>query len=70
MTSGSLAQPWPHLRPRAQAQGNFRGFFDSFYQIRSASSRRSADTWMGHWAAVLEVIMGTPSRAQVQLMGP
>ena len=48
--------------------GSFRGFFDSFYQMLGLIPVY-ADTWMGHWADVLEVIKAYRP-AYVQLMGP
>jgi phenylacetate-CoA ligase len=48
--------------------GSFRGFFDSFYQMLGLVPVY-ADTWMGHWAEVLEVIKAYRP-AYVQLMGP
>jgi phenylacetate-CoA ligase len=48
--------------------GTFRGFFDGFYQMLGLIPIY-ADTWMGHWAEVLDVIR-EHRPAYVQLLGP
>lgn len=48
--------------------GSFRGFYDGFYQMLGLVPVY-ADTWMGHWAEVLDAIRAHRP-AYVQLLGP